>query len=49
MTRKDYIKFAKAIKNNKQDIESLLNELCKIFEEDNSNFDRDRFIEAVNS
>jgi hypothetical protein len=55
MTRKDYIKIAKIIKDNtskKLEICNALNkrgvisELCIVFKEDNNNFDNNRFINA---
>ena len=55
MTRKDYVKIAKAISNvpNSDDNERIWNnavvdELCTIFKEDNPNFDRTRFLTACN-
>ena len=56
MTRKDYIKIAKAINgstslNLSDEIvlkNNLISELCVIFEEDNPNFDRTRFLTACN-
>ena len=58
MTRKDYVKIAKAINNNSYSAtkmgikylaqENLLNALCTIFKEDNPNFDNSRFIKACN-
>ena len=55
MTRKDYVKIAKVI-NGSTAIYSdetvlknhLISELCVIFEEDNPNFDRTRFLTACN-
>ena len=45
MTRKDYVKVAKAINNNSYGIgkhsigkDNLVDELCTVFEEDNPNF-----------
>jgi hypothetical protein len=51
MTRKHYIKIARIIKdcthnNYEFDNIKLVNELCIMFKEDNSLFDRQRFIEA---
>ena len=54
MTKKDYIKIAKAISestSNSKDDEFvskpyLVDELCTIFKEDNPNFDRARFVNA---
>ena len=59
MTRKDYVKIAKAINNNSYSAtkggmnyliieENLINALCTIFIEDNPNFDRARFLTACN-
>ena len=55
MIRKDYVKIAKAINNNTYDRDleyisigrdNLIDELCTIFKEDNSNFDNSRFKKA---
>ena len=53
MTRKDYIKIARAITNNTQVTNpinihkhSLIQDLCIIFKDDNHLFDRDKFNEA---
>ena len=53
MTRKDYIRFARAIKNNTQitntkniNKHSLIDDLSIMFKDDNSLFDRARFIDA---
>ena len=53
MTRKDYVKVAKAINNNSYGIgkhsivkDNLVNELCTIFEEDNPNFNPSIFKNA---
>ena len=53
MTRKDYIKIAKIIKDNTmQDTQpilnkdSLINDLCVVLKQDNNLFDKYRFIEA---
>ena len=56
MTRKDYIKIARIIKDNKLYTnnstrkilkhDNLINDLCIMFKEDNSLFDRQRFIDA---
>ena len=53
MTKKDYIRFARAITNNTQITNpinihknSLIEDLCIIFKQDNSLFDRNKFIEA---
>ena len=56
MTRKDYIRFAKIIKDNtingnelkylSINKDSLIEDLCIIFKQDNSNFDKARFIKA---
>ena len=55
MTRKDYVKIAKAISNvpNSDANETIwknavVDELCTIFIEDNPNFDRTRFLTACN-
>ena len=55
MTRKDYVKVAKAINNNSYGIgkhsigkNNLVDELCTVFEEDNPNFNNSRFIKACN-
>ena len=56
MTRKDYIKIARIIKDNKLYTnnstrkilkhDNLIHDLILMFEEDNYLFDRDKFIEA---
>ena len=53
MTKKDYIRFAKIIKdskcynyNNRLLKDSLIDDLCIVFKQDNSLFDRQRFIDA---
>ena len=56
MTRKDYIKIARIIKDNEVGIvntndlylrkDNLINDLVLMFEDDNSLFDRQRFIDA---
>ena len=53
MTRKDYIKIAKIIKdnqctnyNNRLLKDSLIDDLCIVFKQDNSNFDKYRFVNA---
>lgn len=56
MTRKDYVKFADALKgcravwaqNNSasEAIDDMEREVCMILADDNPNFDRARFIEA---
>ena len=52
MTRKDYVKIAKAVNNNSYGIGdgryNLVNELCTIFEEDNPNFNPSIFKDACN-
>ena len=55
MTKKDYISFARAIKNNTQITNtkninkySLIDDLSIVFKDDNSLFDKDRFIDACN-
>lgn len=57
MTRKDYIKLADLLKENRQAwnqssvaleaIDDIERGLCVILAEDNSNFDRQRFIDAA--
>ena len=52
MTRKDYIRFAKIIKENKLNDtkylikDSLIDDLCVVLKQDNNNFDKARFVEA---
>ena len=55
MTRKDYIKIAKIIKDNTNkklemcntlNKRNVINELCIMFKEDNNNFDKARFVDA---
>ena len=52
MTRKDYIRFAKIIKDNKLNDtkylikDSLIDDLCIVFKQDNSLFDKARFVDA---
>ena len=56
MTKKDYIRFAKIIKDNEVGIintidlyinkDKFINDLCIMFKQDNSLFDRQRFINA---
>ena len=53
MTRKDYVKIAKAINNNSYGVdkelvieENLIKALCTIFTEDNPNFSPSRFTDA---
>lgn len=54
MTRKDYIKIAEAVNlawkaNDKAPADVLhyvVSELCVVLQQDNSNFNRQRFIEA---
>ena len=46
MTKKDYIKIAEALKENKSRI-NLIITLCEIFKADNNNFDANKFIDAV--
>ncbi len=53
MTRKHFIKFANAIRDNEQCSDcvsksSLINDLIVIFRQDNSNFDSSRFINFIN-
>jgi len=52
MTRKDYIKIAKIIKDSRLNDTQylvkkiLIDELCVMFKQDNSLFSRDKFIDA---
>ena len=54
MTKKDYIRFAKIIKDNTNmsgykiilNKDSFINDLCDVLKKDNIIFDRLRFIEA---
>ena len=56
MTKKDYIKIASIIKDNKLYTnnstrkilkhDSLIDDLCIMFKQDNNNFDKVRFVEA---
>ena len=58
MTRKDYIKIARVIKDNTSNNEdisysssrlykyNLIDDLCIVFKQDNNLFDRQRFIDA---
>ena len=55
MTKKDYIVIARAVNNSTVRINSnkpyvnknlLMYELCQVFQDDNSNFDPDRFTTA---
>ena len=52
MTRKDYVMIAKIIKDNKLNDtkylikDSLIDDLCVVLKQDNSLFDRQRFINA---
>ena len=58
MTKKDYIAFAKMFKTMLKDVDDMsmdketvavaIDRTCEIFENDNSNFDKQRFIEFVN-
>ena len=54
MTRKDYIKLARIIKDNKLNDtkylvkDSFIDDLCDVLKQDNINFDRLRFINACN-
>ena len=55
MSRKDYIRLARIIKDNTmQDTQPILNKdsfvniLCDMLYEDNNLFDKDRFINACN-
>lgn len=59
MTKKDYIKLARAIKTNTltdtngvqfiSSVGGFLDDLCQILEDDNPRFDRDRFLKACSS
>ncbi len=54
MTRKDYIRFAKIIKDNTSisgykivlNKDSFINGLCDVLKKDNINFDKQRFLDA---
>ena len=55
MTRKDYVKIARIIKDNTipqvqrkdtLDKDNLIDDLCVVLKQDNNNFDSVRFIEA---
>ena len=54
MTKKDYVKIAKIIKDStkyglKEDVlpkDYFINKISRMFKEDNSNFDKYRFIDA---
>jgi len=47
MSKKDYTKFAELVRLNLKTITpQFLDGLCNIFEEDNPNFDRQRFVIA---
>ena len=54
MTRKDYIKLARIIKDNKLNDtkylvkDSFIEDLCDVLKQNNINFDRLRFIDACN-
>ena len=55
MTRKHYVAFAQAIKENTMnDTQPIINkdrfikDLCVVFKRDNSNFSKSRFIDACN-
>lgn len=52
MTRKDYVATAEILKTYIDEIDmvtmsNLVDDFCAMFEEDNSNFDSDRFYQAV--
>ena len=61
MTRKDYIRFAEALKLSYPDIgygdeaqyyyrygyESAIEVICDVFKQDNPNFNKDKFLDAV--
>jgi len=52
VTKKDYIAFAKAIKEEQEQgsfhasLDSLVNRICDIFVADNPRFDREKFLKA---
>ena len=53
MTRKDYVKIARVIKDNKCDNynnrllkDSLIYDLCIVLKQDNNNFEKLRFMDA---
>jgi hypothetical protein len=55
MTRKDYVKIAEAVNESRcREVgsfnvvyeEDLIENLCSVFEQDNPNFDRNKFVEA---
>jgi hypothetical protein len=47
MTRKDYVKVASIFNQNySKELDPIINELCNMFKSDNSNFDRQRFMDA---
>lgn len=49
MTRKDYIKIADIIKDNKDTVSSrLVADFVSLFKEDNNRFDENRFINYIN-
>jgi len=52
MSRKDYIKIAKVVREHRQALEydnyvDFIHDLCVIFQEDNDSFDPDKFCEAT--
>jgi|APFre7841882630_1041343.scaffolds.fasta_scaffold90928_1 hypothetical protein len=50
MLKKNYIQFAKLLasqENKDKNFDNLVSEIADIFEDDNPNFDRDRFFNAV--
>jgi hypothetical protein len=52
MTRKDYVATAKILNNYKDNIEYIVlsemaDEFAEMFEDDNPNFDYQRFIDAI--
>lgn len=59
MTKKDYIKLARAIKRNTltdtngvsfiSSVPNFLDDLCDILKEDKPRFDKERFLTACNS
>lgn len=51
MTRKDYVKTAEILNDyyfGGTDVDEMIQAFVEMFEADNPNFDRDRFIYAVN-
>jgi hypothetical protein len=57
MTRKDYVKIARVIKDNTNkklemcntlNKRNVINDLCIVLKQDNNNFDKARFVDACN-